>query len=142
MVKYLVPFKSAAIVGALPAGKKVSLDPLPFLLENKRSIVVMEGDGDPQDFVTKLLESQQKGHFPIEKLCRTYSLEEVKHAIHDLHFGKVSHEELEKYRMLTRTPGNQASDAVELSRSRDVLCDVLSTTRTMQVQTYLSFSCP
>lgn len=35
------------------------------------------------------MEMHQKGHFPIEKLCRTYPVEKLEEAIHDMHTGKV-----------------------------------------------------
>lgn len=89
MVECLAPLGTAAIVGVPPADKKISLDPLSFLLENKRLIGVIEGDSDPQEFVPKLVELQRQGHFPIEKLCRTYPVANMKEAIHDLHAGKV-----------------------------------------------------
>ncbi|KAK7190637.1 Aryl-alcohol dehydrogenase 2 [Paraphaeosphaeria sporulosa] len=89
MIECLAPLGTAAIVGVPPSGKKISLDPLSFLLENKRLIGVIEGDSDPQKFIPTLVELHSRGHFPIEKLCRTYPVEKVQDAIHDLHAGKV-----------------------------------------------------
>ncbi|KAL1596506.1 hypothetical protein SLS60_009153 [Paraconiothyrium brasiliense] len=89
VVECLAPLGIAAIVRVRPAEKKVSLDPLSFLLENKRLIGVIIGDSNPQEFVPKLVELQRKGHFPTEKLCRKYPVERFKDAIHDLHLGNV-----------------------------------------------------
>ncbi len=43
-----------------------------------------------EQFIPQLIEMHQKGHFPIEKLCRTYPAEKLEEAIHDMHTGKVS----------------------------------------------------
>jgi Zn-dependent alcohol dehydrogenase len=90
MVACLAPQGTAAVVGVPPPDAKISIDPLMFLLDNKKLIGVIEGDSNPQIFIPQLIELHQKGAFPIEKLCRTYPVERLEDAIHDLHTGKVS----------------------------------------------------
>ena len=90
MVSSIAPLGTAAIVGVPPADRKISLDPLSFLLENKKLVGVIEGDSDPQAFVPRLVELQRQGHFPVEKLCRTYPVERLEDAIRDMHAGKAS----------------------------------------------------
>ncbi|KAJ8119049.1 hypothetical protein OPT61_g92 [Boeremia exigua] len=89
MVACLAPQGTAAVVGVPPPDAKISIDPLMFLLDNKRLIGVIEGDSNPEKFIPELIELHQKGAFPIEKLCRTYPVEMLKDAIHDLHTGSV-----------------------------------------------------
>ncbi|KAF2635188.1 NAD(P)-binding protein [Massarina eburnea CBS 473.64] len=89
MIECLAPLGTAALVGVPPSGKKIQIDPLTFLLDNKKLIGVIEGDSNPVEFIPKLVEMQMKGDFPIEKLCRTYPVERLKDAIQDLHTGKV-----------------------------------------------------
>ncbi|KAJ4321618.1 hypothetical protein N0V94_002817 [Neodidymelliopsis sp. IMI 364377] len=89
MVACLAPQGTAAVVGVPPPNAKISIDPLMFLLDNKKLIGVIEGDSNPEDFIPQLVEMHQKGVFPIEKLCRTYPVERFEEAIHDLHTGNV-----------------------------------------------------
>ncbi|KAF3048359.1 hypothetical protein E8E12_011725 [Didymella heteroderae] len=89
MVACLAPQGTATVVGVPPPDVKISIDPLMFLLDNKKLIGVIEGDSNPEDFIPQLIELHQKGAFPIEKLCRTYPVERLEDAIHDLHTGNV-----------------------------------------------------
>jgi Zn-dependent alcohol dehydrogenase len=90
MVACLAPQGTAAIVGVPPPDATISIDPLMFLLDNKKLVGVIEGDSNPEDFIPQLIELHQKGAFPIEKLCRTYPVERLTDAIQDLHNGNVS----------------------------------------------------
>lgn len=48
-IECLAPCGTAVTVGVPPADSKISIDPLPFLLENKRYIGVIEGDSVPAE---------------------------------------------------------------------------------------------
>ncbi|KAF2996848.1 hypothetical protein E8E13_003842 [Curvularia kusanoi] len=89
MVACLAPQGIAAVVGVPPPDAKISIDPLMFLLDNKKLVGVIEGDSNPEDFIPQLIELHQRGAFPIEKLCRTYPVENLEDAIHDLHAGNI-----------------------------------------------------
>ena len=89
MIECLAPQGTAALVGVPPSGKKIQLDPLTFLLDNKKLAGVIEGDSNPVEFIPKLMQMQHDGHFPIERLCKTYPVSKMKDAIHDLHTGKL-----------------------------------------------------
>lgn len=60
-IKCLAPCGTAVTVGVPPPDKKISIDPLTFLLENKRYIGVIEGDSVPaevsQDSISRREES-------------------------------------------------------------------------------------
>ncbi|KAF2480732.1 chaperonin 10-like protein [Neohortaea acidophila] len=90
MVDCLQPEGTAAVVGVPPPDAKISIDPLMFLLDNKKLIGVIEGDSNPSDFIPKLIQLHQDGHFPIEKICKTYPVDKLADAIHDLHTGAVT----------------------------------------------------
>ena len=89
MVEALGPEGTAALVGVPPAGVKIGIDPLTFLLDNKKFIGVIEGGSNPPDFIPKLIQMHQVGHFPIDKLRRTYPVANLKDAIQDMHAAKV-----------------------------------------------------
>jgi len=89
MVACLAPQGTAAIVGVPPPDANISIDPLMFLLDNKKLVGVIEGDSNPGDFIPQLIKLHQTGAFPIEKLCRTYPVERLADAIKDLHNGNV-----------------------------------------------------
>ncbi|CAK7231252.1 hypothetical protein SBRCBS47491_007868 [Sporothrix bragantina] len=80
---------TAAIVGVPPADAKIQLDPLTFLLENKRLIGVIEGDANPATFIPQLIKLHRAGAFPVDKLCKVYPVTKLQDAIHDMHSGHV-----------------------------------------------------
>lgn len=115
MVECLAPQGTAALVGVPPADKKIQLDSFMFLLDNRKLVGVIDGDSNPTEFIPKLVEMQRRGDFPIERLCRTYPVERLKDAIHDLHSGKVSRRlKFCAVEALTVPLGHQASNTVEL----------------------------
>lgn len=89
MVNCLQPEGTAAVVGVPPPDSKIEIDPLMFLLDNKKLMGVIEGDSNPEEFIPKLIKMHQEGRFPIEKICKTYPVDKLEDAIHDLHTGAV-----------------------------------------------------
>lgn len=89
MIEAIGPQGAAAVVGVPKAGAHIKIDPLTFLLENKKFLGVIEGDSIPSEFIPRLIKMHQEGDFPIEKLCRTYPVANLEEAIHDMHTGKV-----------------------------------------------------
>ncbi|KAL2073951.1 hypothetical protein VTL71DRAFT_7729 [Oculimacula yallundae] len=89
MIECIGPLGVAATVGVPPPGAKINIDPLTFLLQNKKYIRVIEGDSNPIDFIPQLMDMYQKGQFPIERLYKTYPVENLSDAIHDMHQEKV-----------------------------------------------------
>lgn len=126
MVDCLQPEGTAAVVGVPPPDAKISIDPLMFLLDNKKLIGVIEGDSNPSDFIPKLIQLHQDGHFPIEKICKTYPVDKLADAIHDLHTGAVSRgltslspQWLSKLTM--PCPGHEARDRLGLKAEKGLL---------------------
>ncbi|SMR61889.1 unnamed protein product [Zymoseptoria tritici ST99CH_1E4] len=81
---------TAATVGVAPAGAKITIDPLVFLLGSRIYKGCREGDSNPPVFIPQLCKMQKEGHFPVEKLCRVYDYKDMESALHDLHQGKVT----------------------------------------------------
>lgn len=123
MVACLAPQGTAAVVGVPPPDTQISIDPLTFLLDNKKLIGVIEGDSNPEDFIPQLIELHRKGVFPIEKLCRTYPVERLEDAIHDLHTGNVSsptpqvHSMLKKNSRLSSRLYNGAETRIDIKEA-------------------------
>jgi Zn-dependent alcohol dehydrogenase len=89
MIEAVGPQGTAAIVGVPRAGAQIKIDPLTFLLANKKFLGVIEGDSNPLEFIPQLIGMHQAGSFPIDKLCKTYPVSKLQDAIHDMHAGKV-----------------------------------------------------
>jgi Zn-dependent alcohol dehydrogenase len=103
MIECLAPQGTAALVGVPPADAKINLDPLWFLLDNKKLIGVIEGDSNPVELIPLLVKMQRAGHFPIERLCKTYPVAKLNDAIHDLHTGKVGSRVIPIHIFITNT---------------------------------------
>lgn len=88
-IECLAPCGTAATVGVPPPDSKISIDPLMFLLENKKYVGVIEGDSVPAEFIPKLVELHQQGHFPVDKLCKVFPVSKMEEALHEMHEGKV-----------------------------------------------------
>jgi aryl-alcohol dehydrogenase len=56
-------------------------------LDGKSVHGVIEGDAYPADFIPKLIEWHRRGMFPIEKLVKTYRLDQINEAQHDSESG-------------------------------------------------------
>lgn len=85
----LAPCGTATTVGVPPPNAVVRIEPQTFLLENKRYIGVLEGGSHPQKFIPQLMELHRQGHFPVDKLCKIYSVKDFETALNDLRQGKV-----------------------------------------------------
>ena len=88
-VSVLAKRGTCALVGApQKAGQTVPIRFGTFVQNGIRLIGVMEGDGEPQRFISLLLEMQAAGRFPFEKLLTTYDFVQIEQAIADQQAGK------------------------------------------------------
>ncbi|KAF2440120.1 hypothetical protein P171DRAFT_525126 [Karstenula rhodostoma CBS 690.94] len=62
-VEFLAPLGTAGIVGFPPTGKIISLDPISFLLKNKRRSGAIEAESDPRELIPRSVKLQRQGHF-------------------------------------------------------------------------------
>ena len=77
----LRPLGQAAIVGVTPV---MDIDVHNDLMaEGKSMIGVIEGDSVPRVFIPKLVEFYKAGKFPIDKLVKFYSFDEINQAFED-----------------------------------------------------------
>jgi aryl-alcohol dehydrogenase len=87
-VDALAPRGACAVVGAPPAGTEVSFD-VQSLLPGKRILGVTLGDGEPRTLIPQLVALHRQGRLPLEKLVRSYSLDELDAAAADMHHGRT-----------------------------------------------------
>ncbi|MFJ3473442.1 NAD(P)-dependent alcohol dehydrogenase [Microbacterium maritypicum] len=76
------------LIGAAKFGTEVSLD-LTHMLFGRIFRGIIEGDSVPREFIPRLVAYQQAGHFPIEKLIRYFSLDQLEEAIAASESGEV-----------------------------------------------------
>lgn len=56
---------------------------------NKTLVGVVEGQSIPKLFIPELIKYYKEGKFPFDKLIKTYEMEELDQAIHDMESGKT-----------------------------------------------------
>jgi aryl-alcohol dehydrogenase len=87
-VDALRPLGVCGMVGQVPPGEEVSLDPWTILLgRTLRGII--QGDAIPQILIPQIVELYLQGRFPIDRLIKYYSLEKINKAAADSEQGAV-----------------------------------------------------
>ncbi|MCL4797285.1 MAG: protein kinase [Bryobacteraceae bacterium] len=87
-VDALRPLGVCGMVGQVPPGEEVSLDPWTILLgRTLRGII--QGDAIPQILIPQIVELYLQGRFPIDRLINYYPLEEINEAAADSEQGAV-----------------------------------------------------
>lgn len=101
----------AISVGVPPPGVKIDIETQKFFMAHKSYRSVIEGEVTPSEvcttfgsriyrryvatvtnyfqFIPELIELHRKGRFPIDKLCKVYSIKDFDQALEDMHSGKV-----------------------------------------------------
>lgn len=77
------------LVGAPNLGDEVTFEVGASLLKGWSFQTIIEGDAVPQDFIPKLVDLWRQGKFPIEKLTKTYPLDQINQAFEDSATGKT-----------------------------------------------------
>lgn len=72
-----------ALVGAAAPGTEASFEIGESLVRGWTFQTIVQGSSVPQDLVPRLVTLWQQGRFPVEKLTRTYRLEEINQAFED-----------------------------------------------------------
>ncbi|MBM3730018.1 MAG: NAD(P)-dependent alcohol dehydrogenase [Actinobacteria bacterium] len=83
-VDALRPTGTLAVVGVVMGD--ISFSSSGFL-DGKTIKGVIEGDAYPAEFIPKMIEWHRRGTFPIERLVKTYRLDEINQAQHDSESG-------------------------------------------------------
>lgn len=60
-----------------------------MVCNSKRYAGISEGDSNPEEFVPFLMGLYQEGKFPVDKLVKTYKVEDFEEAVRDMHTGVV-----------------------------------------------------
>ena len=68
---------------------KLNLTGMDIMGESKQIIGLIEGDAIPQLVIPKLIKYFKKGKFPVDKLMKFYSFDQVNQAFDDFTSGKV-----------------------------------------------------
>lgn len=66
----------------------ISLNLLHMLSLGLKVCGVTEGNADPQEFLPRLIELHAAGHFPFDRMIRTYPLDRINEAVADQHAGR------------------------------------------------------
>lgn len=77
------------LVGAPNLGEEVSFEVGASLLKGWSFRTIIEGDAVPQEFIPKLVHLWRQGKFPIEKLTKSYPLENINQAFEDSANGET-----------------------------------------------------
>lgn len=96
----------AISVGVPPPGVKIDIETQSFFMAHKSYRSVIEGEVTPAEvctsvvrytstlidhiqFIPELIELHRRGRFPIDKICKVYSIKDFDQALKDMHDGKV-----------------------------------------------------
>ncbi|MGJ9413526.1 NAD(P)-dependent alcohol dehydrogenase [Aeromicrobium sp. CF4.19] len=78
-----------ALVGAAAPGTEAAFEIGGSLVKGWTFKTIVQGSSIPQDFIPRLVSLWQQGRFPVERLVRTYALEDVNTAFEDSASGAV-----------------------------------------------------
>ena len=67
---------TCVLLGSARKGSEVSFE-MPFLQHGRVVRGVVQGDGNPQDFIPRLVDLIMEKKFPIEKMIRFYDLADI-----------------------------------------------------------------
>lgn len=83
----LAPHGELAIVGVSP---KMEIDMFGELMADGKCIKgVIEGDAIPKLFIPQMIEYYRQGRFPIDKIMKFYTFDQINEALEDSHNGKT-----------------------------------------------------
>jgi aryl-alcohol dehydrogenase len=74
-------------LGLISAARPLAISPRD--LARRTVTLLVEGNADPQTFIPELIEYWRQGRLPIEKLIRTYALDQVNQAEADSASGET-----------------------------------------------------
>jgi aryl-alcohol dehydrogenase len=78
---------TCGIVGAEPLGTGVSFDVNDLMIPGKSIRGILEGESVPDIFIPQLIELNEQGRFPFERLIKFYSLDQINEAVQDSEKG-------------------------------------------------------
>jgi len=87
-VDALRPLGVCGMVGQVRPGDEVSIDPN-VMLNGRALRGIVQGDAVPQILIPRIIELYRQGRFPIDRLIRYYTLDEINQAAADSEEGTV-----------------------------------------------------
>jgi aryl-alcohol dehydrogenase len=75
-VDSLIPGGTCVLLGSARQGTEVPID-MKFLQEGRVVRGVVQGDGDPKDFIPRLVDLIMDGKFPIQKMIKFYDFADI-----------------------------------------------------------------
>jgi aryl-alcohol dehydrogenase len=78
--------RGAVVLVAGAPGRQISMD-MSLLLTGASIRMVTEGAAVPREFIPVLIDHFRAGRFPVERLIRFYSFEDINHAAHEAELG-------------------------------------------------------
>ena len=89
IVMSLAPAGTIGLVGIPgPDAPNVSFNVIHMLSMGIKVMGITEGNASPAKFIPEMVDLFMEGRFPFDKLCKTYSLDEINQAVADSHTGK------------------------------------------------------
>jgi aryl-alcohol dehydrogenase len=77
------------MVGAAPDGTEVALNTLSMMGRGQSLRGIIEGDATPEVFIPRLIDLYLQGRFPIDRLVKFYSFDQINIAIEDSDAGRT-----------------------------------------------------
>src|ERR671916_1522434 len=88
-VESLAPLGMCGIVGAPPIGTEAALDMNNIMIPGRTIRGIIEGDSVPDVFIPQLVDLQQQGRFPFDRLVKFYDLDEINRAAKEAEEGST-----------------------------------------------------
>ncbi len=88
-IQFVAPRGAIALAAAYRPDAKMTFDVMPFMSTGLTIRGVVEGDTDIKTFIPKLVSYYKAGKFPIDKIVKKYSFEEINQAIEDSESGEA-----------------------------------------------------
>lgn len=88
IVQSMAPAGTIGLVG-IPSAENpnVSFNVLAMLSLGIKVMGITEGNADPASFIPEMVDLFMEGRFPFDKLCETFSFEEINHAVEEVEKG-------------------------------------------------------
>lgn len=88
-VDALAPLGTCGLIGAAPLGTEAAFDMNDILIPGKSIRGIVEGDSVPEVFIPRLIELNEQGRFPFERLIGFYDLDEINRASQEAESGET-----------------------------------------------------
>lgn len=79
---------SRGVMGLVAGDGIVELDVQKLVMGGKTILGIVEGDSQPENFISHLIQLYLEGRLPIDRLIKTYPFRDINRAIEDQHAGR------------------------------------------------------